>query len=93
MNVSLVWVDRYLKTFRNIVKLACVLEEPLKITVSTKYCNSSGELISEFPFPTLGDICRIISDIFCMLRAFTHCFEVTDRHLTKTLTVFIHLLQ
>jgi hypothetical protein len=36
----------------------------MKISVNTKYCNSVGELISEFFLPNLGGTCRVINNIF-----------------------------
>jgi hypothetical protein len=40
------------------VELTRVLEESFKVSVNTKYFNSVGELISAFPVPTLGGICK-----------------------------------
>jgi hypothetical protein len=62
----------------------------LKISVNTKYCNSVGEFISDFPLPKLGGTCKLIN-ICRLLWAVRRFFEVTDRSLTKTLRCLSHL--
>jgi hypothetical protein len=64
-NASLNWAHRYLKnTSQLIFRSKCrALTETLKISITTKYCNSVGELISEFHLPKNGGTYAIINNI------------------------------
>jgi hypothetical protein len=84
INISLMWDDRYLRNtselrFRNKVEFESVIPETLKISVTTKYCNSVGGFLGEFSLPKLGDTCRISRNICWLLRAVAHPFQVTQK--------------
>jgi hypothetical protein len=87
INISLMWVDQYLKNtlqlkFWNNVKLAQVLGETSKISVNTKYLISVGKLTKSSTPHTRWHM-QNNYNICWMLQTVTHSSEVTDSYLTN----------